>query len=82
MPEFSPTTPPGLLLATDLHGQPANQRSHSLASTMVCNIPVAPGDARSWRAAFVTRAPGDAMYQPKTVLRLCARRYMSHCPEG
>jgi len=28
------------------------------------------------------RAPENTMNQPKIALRLCARRYMSHCPEG
>ena len=71
MPEFSPTTPHGLLLATDLRacsGQPlpsaghlTNQLSHSLATLTVYHVPVAPGDIRLWRGACIAcvRAPGE-----------------------
>ena len=95
MPEFCPTTPPGLLLATDLRAcsgrlrttarHLTNQLVHSLVTLTVCNVPQAPGEARL-RAGNVsrlrTRAPENTMNKPKIALRLCARRYLSHCPEG
>jgi len=93
MPEFSPTTPPGSLIANYLHAcasrlpdaswQTINQLLRSLGTTMVRNAPVAPGDAR-YGAAHPSRmrAPENTMNQSQIALRLCARRYMSHCPEG
>jgi hypothetical protein len=93
MPELSPTTPPGSLIANHLHacfaGLPdaiwhaTNQQSPSLVTTTVRNVPVAPAmHAHGAAHAVRTRAPENTMNQPQPALRLCARRYMSHCPEG
>lgn len=93
MPEFSPTTPPGSLLANYLHAcfarlpdaiwRPADQQSLSPMTTMVRNVPVAPAThAHGAAHAVRTRAPENTMNHPQIALRLCARRYMSHCPEG
>lgn len=93
MPEFSPTTPPGSLIANYLHAcfarlpdaiwQPTNQLSPSLVTALVRNVPVTPAThAHGAAHASRTRAPGNTMNHPQIALRLCARRYMSHCPEG
>jgi hypothetical protein len=93
MPEFSPTTPPGSLIANHLHAcsarlqvvlrQTANQLSPSLVTTMVRNVPVAPATLAHGAAhPSRLRAPENTMNQFQPALRLCARRYMSHCPEG
>lgn len=93
MPEFSPTTPPGSLIANYLHAcsarlpdaiwRPTSQQSPSLVTTMVRNAPVATATyAHGAAHAVRTRAPENTMNHPQIALRLCARRYMSHCPEG
>ena len=93
MPEFSPTTPPGSLIANHLHAcsarlpdafwQTTNELSHLLVTTTLRNAPVAPRAARHGAAhPSRMRAPENTMNQSQLALRLCARRYMSHCPEG
>ena len=93
MPELSPTTPPGSLIANHLHAcfarlpdaiwRPTNQQLLSPVTTMVRNVPVAPAThAHGAAHAVRTRAPENTMNQHQLALRLCARRYMSHCPEG
>jgi hypothetical protein len=93
MPELSPTTPPGSLLANHLHAcfarlpdsiwHPTSQQSPSLLTTAVRNVPVAPAThAHGAAHPLRMRAPENTMNQSQLALRLCARRYMSHCPEG
>ena len=93
MPEFSPTTPPGSLIANHLHAcfarlpdaiwHPTSQQSPSLLTTAVRNVPVAPAmHAHGAAHPSRLRAPENTMNQSQPALRLCARRYMSHCPEG
>ncbi|MEM8512682.1 hypothetical protein RCH14_001998 [Massilia sp. MP_M2] len=93
MPEFSPTTPPGSLIANYLHAcfarlpnafwQPTKQLLHALVTAKVRNAPVAPATlARGAAHPSRMRAPENTMNQSRIALRLCARRYMSHCPEG
>ena len=93
MPEFSPTTPPGSLIANHLHAflarlpdaiwRPTNQQSPSLVTPPVRNGPVAPAThAHGAAHPLRLRAPENTMNQSQPALRLCARRYMSHCPEG
>lgn len=93
MPEFSPTTPPGSLIANRLHAcfarlqvvlrQATSQLSPSPVTTMARNVPVAPATLAHGAAhPSRLRAPENTMNQSHLALRLCARRYMSHCPEG
>jgi hypothetical protein len=93
MPELSPTTPPGSLLANHLHAcfarlpdaiwHPTSQQSPSLLTTAVRNVPVASAThAHGAAHPLRMRAPENTMNQSQLALRLCARRYMSHCPEG
>jgi hypothetical protein len=93
MPELSPTTPPGSLIANHLHAcfarlpdaiwHPTSQQSPSLLTTAVRNVPVAPAThAHGAAHPLRMRAPENTMNQSQLALRLCARRYMSHCPEG
>jgi len=93
MPEFSPTTPPGSLIANHLHAcfarlpdaiwHATNQQSLSLVATKVRNALVAPATlAHGAVHPSRLRVPENTMNQSQPALRLCARRYMSHCPEG
>ncbi|MBD8657333.1 hypothetical protein IFT68_17090 [Oxalobacteraceae sp. CFBP 13730] len=93
MPELSPTTPPGSLIANHLHTcfarlpnaiwHATNQQSPSLVATMVRNVSVALATLAHGAAhPSRMRAPENTMNQFHLALRLCARRYMSHCPEG